>query len=568
MSDFQREILSRLSISKKRFKHTIFRILQKPLPEGAVYAIREVDHSKQIPQDTWHYKDEAFQTLSQESFPAVYDPRVRNWYLGAIQKHELYWSDVYSFNPIGEAGLTVAYPIFNEKNGLIGVVGADLSLSNLSDFLTQQKISTSGKAFIVNTAGKILIPKEETDATVTAAYKLFTQKQEHNFLFNENGVKYLAHANFLPISAENKLIVLIIAPLNDFFGEIFKTLQETVLISVFILILSGLAIVYFSKRISHPIVQLTQEVDKIKHLDLESEKRVKSHIREISLLDASIAAMRVTLRSFGRYVPKEIVQKLMEQGQEIVLGGEKRALTVLFSDIADFTPIAESLPIEEIMTPLAVYFDSVSRILLESQGTIDKYIGDSVMAFWGAPSEVSEHEVRACTAALLCREALTRFNRERKRESKPEFLTRFGIHTGEVIVGNIGTTERMNYTVMGDVVNEAARLQQVNKIYHTSILISEEVYRKIGDQFLTRILDIVSVKGKKEKIKIYELVAKHHGEEAILPTPEQIELCTSFTQGYELYFQGKLEEAKKHFQMLNQKFPNDFPTQLYLERMH
>ena len=137
-----------------------------------------------------------------------------------------------------------------------------------------------------------------------------------------------------------------------------------------------------------------------------------------------------------------------------------------------------------------------------------------------------------------------------------------------MIAGNIGTPERMNYTIIGDPVNEASRLQQVNRIYHTSILISEEVYKKIGQQFLVRPLDIVSVKGKKQLIKIYELVSKYGQESEIAPSSDQIELCDLFTQAYGAYSSGNLKEAKNLFESVHQKFPNDFPTQLYLERIN
>lgn len=540
----------------------------KFLPSDAVYAIREVSHANMQPKETWYYKDASFHTLADESFTTQYDPRLRPWYQGAEKTHQLFWTDVYPFDPTHELGITVADPLFNEKKELFGVVGADVSLNNLSDFLISQKIGKSGKAFILDSSGKRLIPEKMSNGLANLVYQHYHQKQAENFLLEYKGKIYLAHAHYFLSPFEKNWLGVIVAPLNDFFGDIFKTLQQTVLISFLILVLSAAVIYYFSRLVSKPIVQLTKEVDSIRHLDLESEARVKSHIQEISLLDDSIASMRQVLRSFGRYVPKEIVRQLLEQRKEIELGGEKKVVTVFFSDITDFTQIAESHPLDEVMSPLANYYDALSKIILSTKGTIDKYIGDSIMALWGAPSEIPNHAEAACTAALLCQRAVQAFNLERKKNQKPEFLTRIGIHTGEVIVGNIGTKERMNYTVMGDVVNEASRLQQVNKFYHTSILISGEVYDQIKALFLARKLDVVSVKGKQAKIAIYELLAQFNPQQKeIAPTQEQIELCNLFSKGYEAYSQGKVQEAKELFQKTLQSFPNDFATQLYLERV-
>jgi adenylate cyclase len=538
----------------------------KPLPKGISYALRVIDYSKQPPLETWTYKDASFNTITQESFPTRFDPRTRPWYLKVQKTHKLSWTDVYVYDPTGDKGIAVAMPIHDAKGELLAIIGTDLPLTTLEKFLSQQQIGKTGKAFILDSTGKIVVPQGVSNDVVAKAFKKFKRKREENF-FQRDQLEYLIHIHPFPEQFAHEWWIAIIAPLNDFFGNLFKILREAVLVSILILILVALIVIYFSKRISKPIVQLTKEVDKIKHLDLQSEKRVESHIREISLLDSSIHSMRVMLRSFGRYVPKEIVRQLMEQGQEIALGGEKKEITVLFTDIVDFTPIAESNPIEEVMPPLEAYFDTLSKIILDSQGTIDKYIGDSIMAFWGAPTELLDHTERACTAALVCQQALASFNQQREREQKPEFLTRIGIHTGEAIVGNIGTTERMNYTAMGDVVNAAARLQQVNKTYHTSILISEEVYKKIETLFLVRPLGEVAVKGKVVKIKIYELVAKLHAEDSIAPTLKQTELCTSFTHAYELYSRGELAEAKRLFQEILQKFPHDFATQFYLEKI-
>ena len=544
--------------------------LSKPIPADAIYVIREIDRSKEPPQENWYYTDENFEILEQEKASKVtFDPRTRPWYLGVEKSYTLYWSDIYHYNPTGELGITVAGPILSKKGDLQAVVGIDLPVKTLSNFLTEQRIGKRGKAYFLNTAGQILLPVggDHQTSTIKKAYHLYSKDKGEDFVFEDAGSEYLGHIQPFPVTFERNWLIAIVAPLDDFFEDILQAQKEIVLITILILLIAAILVVYFSKRISKPIVQLSQEIDKIKHLDLGSETRVQSHIREINLLDTSIASMRVMLQSFGRYVPKEIVKQLMQKGQEITLGGEKREVTVFFSDIADFTTTAESLPLEVVMPLLAAYFDKLSKIVLEARGTIDKYIGDSIMAFWGAPSEIPDPAHQACSAALKCQAALTEFNQGIQKKGYPPFFTRIGIHTGKVIVGNLGTLERMNYTIMGDVVNAAARLQTVNKIYHTRIIISEAVYKVVNAQFLARPLDIVEVKGKREKIKIYELMAQYQGDPVIAPHAEQIELSASFSQAFDAYHQGDLQKAKMLFQKIHTQFPTDYPTQFYLLRI-
>lgn len=539
-----------------------------PLPKGVEYLLREVDRTQNPPQETWVYKNKLFKTVAEEKIPSYFDPRELPWYLGAEQTKSMYWSEIYPYNRLGAEGIAVAYPMFRDKT-LFAVSGATLPLVSIAELFSDLDKNTSVRAFVIASNGKIIIPADvpENEALVaTAAFHQSFQEPETNFLMKVENVDYLIHSHLFPVAVENGWRIVIFAPIDSFFGTIFKARRETILISLALLLLSSLLVYYFSKRISKPIVQLVNEIDHIKHLNLQSEKRIVSHIQEISLLDSAIASMRAALRSFDRYVPKEIVRKLLEKGEEITLGGEKKQLTIFFSDIASFTPVAESTPLEIFMPVLKDYFDRLSKIILQEHGTIDKYIGDSIMAFWGAPVATPNPETHACTAALRCQASLVSFNKRQKELQKPEFYTRFGIHSGEVIVGNIGTEERMNYTVIGDAVNEAARLQTVNKLYHSTILISDEVRQKIGSEFLTRPLDNVLVKGKKQKIKIHELVAKYGAEATISPTPTQKQLCTLFAQAYEAYSRNDLK-ALPLFTSLHNLFPHDYPTQLYLSRL-
>lgn len=541
----------------------------KPLPPNSAFALRILDRSTPDVIDTWYYKDANLQTLATESNPnPTFNPVIRPWYRGAIEKKgQLFWTPIYHFyhfDPLGESGITVARARFDPLGNLITVIGVDITLDLLSQFLTSEKIGKNGKAFILDPSGKVLVPQDISEFrinqdVVSTAFQEKEKEKKSSFLFKAGNVRYIGAEYHFSQQQSFDWIIMVIVPIQDFLGELFLNQKRIVLISLGIMIFASLFVVYFSNRISSPIVELAKETNKIRHLDFESEIRVHSNIYEIKLMDESLAAMRVAIRSFGRYIPKEIVTQLIEKGQDIAIGGEKRETTVMFSDIEGFTSIAETYDTEKLMALLSEYFDALSKILLKNQGNIDKFIGDGIMAIWGAPRELPSQALHACRAALECQAYLSDFNERLEKEGKPVFRTRIGIDIGETIVGNVGTAERMNYTAMGNTVNTASRLQSENKIYHTSILISDRVRKKIGEEFLVRPLDIVELKGKKEKTMFYELLNKTDAGKA--------DLCALFTKAFDAFQNHELNNAKALFQQIQKRFPSDIPTQIYLERL-
>jgi adenylate cyclase len=547
------------------------------LPSNAIYAIGFVDRSIPTPTQTIYYLDENFQHVAMENVtPVLFDPRTRPWYIGTQKTGKLFWTDIYQFDSFNEPGVAVSKPIFDSKGAMIGAFGANLSLTSYSEFLNKQKIGITGRALVLDAeTGKVLLPVGAqgkpspplSESVIAKAFQEYKKDKTTDFTFTENDVDYLASLQPFPIGVENQWLITVIVPVSDFFGQVLATEKKVVLISIGICLLAGVLVVIFSQRISKPITILAKEIDKIQNLDLDSTIRVNSNIREISTMDSSIASMRLAIRSFAKYVPKEIVRQLIKQGKEIVLGGEKKELTILFSDIVGFTPIAERISVDLLMPLLAEYFDEMSRVILENQGTIDKYIGDSIMAFWGAPTEINQPALHACDSALYSLALLKKINAKRSSNEQPQFITKFGIDTGMVIVGNIGTNERMNYTAIGDPVNAAARLQVINSTYHTSIIISENVYTQVKNHFLTRPLDIVNVKGKEKKIKIYELIAKNTPDTLIGATETQKALCRGFTAAYNEYELGNKEISLNLFKELSLAFPNDEPTKFFMKKI-
>lgn len=269
-------------------------------------------------------------------------------------------------------------------------------------------------------------------------------------------------------------------------------------------VLTGL---WLSGRIVRPLRILEADMARVRQLDLEGDLRLESRFREIARMRDAVLGMKAGLRSFRKYVPTDLVRELIREGQEAELGARRAELTVFFSDIAGFTTLAESTTPEGLAADLAGYFDLMTSTILESGGTVDKYIGDAVMAFWGAPAARPDHAAAALRTAVLLRARLAELNADRERRGRPPIHTRIGLATGEVMVGNFGYAQRLNYTVMGDTVNLASRLEGLNQHVGTTVLCSEATARAAGPAVVTRLLGCVAVKGKREGVRIHEPLA-------------------------------------------------------------
>ena len=273
-----------------------------------------------------------------------------------------------------------------------------------------------------------------------------------------------------------------------------------------------------------------------------------------------VRAGRKIEQAFSRYVNQAVVKKIIENPDQLKLGGEKRIMTVFFSDIADFTSISEELTAEALVELLNEYLDVVSKIVLNHEGSVDKYIGDAVMAFFGAPLPQEDHAIKACMTALDYQKALKPLQKKWTARGL-KLHARIGINTGEMVVGNIGSHHRFDYTVIGDAVNLASRLEGLNKLFHTSILISSATYTEVTSFIEAREVDLIRVKGKKKPVRIYELISRKGKLTAI-----QKKAFLLFSAALDLYRKKSWHEAKEHFKKVTELLPEDGPSICYIER--
>jgi adenylate cyclase len=264
--------------------------------------------------------------------------------------------------------------------------------------------------------------------------------------------------------------------------------------------------------------------------------------------------------AFQQYVAPSIIHQLLERPELLRLGGEEQELTAMFTDIRNFTSISEGLPPHDLVELLNEHFSEMTDLIFQYWGTLDKYIGDSMMAFWGAPYPQPDHAARACRAALAMLRSLGVAQERQRAQGKPPLDIGIGVHTGPMLVGNMGSRRRFNFTIMGDNVNLASRLENLNKTYRTHLIISESTYQMVQQEMLGRELDSIRVKGRLRPVKIYELLGPAAGNS------EQREFAGQFHAALETYRAASWETAIGLFGELLRDHPDDGPTQLFIQR--
>jgi adenylate cyclase len=269
--------------------------------------------------------------------------------------------------------------------------------------------------------------------------------------------------------------------------------------------------------------------------------------------------------AFGQYLSPEVIRRLLVNPR--LVEPKKTEITVMFSDIRGFTTISEKLDAQELALFLNQYLSDMTGLVFEHQGTLDKYIGDAVMAFWGAPVEEPGHSAKACNTALKMMDRVREMQKKWQAEGKPHLDIGIGLNTGLASVGNMGSALRYGYTALGDAVNLSSRLEGLNKDYGTHILVNETTYSAAKDDgFVFRELDLIRVKGKLQPVTIYELIG-HAGQLSFYGTPEEVRSRVElFQMARALYCQRHWADAQKSFQAILDKWPDDGPSRAYWKR--
>jgi class 3 adenylate cyclase len=475
------------------------------------------------------------QSIKDMTEPSSFDGRAFPHYIGAKETKHTFLSEPYTSPTSGSSVVSLAVPILTDGQ-FIGTVSANITTLTLSHFLSTNRVSPNSIAAIINDKGGIIArpmvdrsaPDHqnariiELDADVIEDRVADALRSKHlmdgmdgSFTMAIDGVESNVSIFKIPNPLNIPWRAILITPLDDYVAPLRRTAQALINLILLIIPVELFLINALSKRLSSGFVQISRSIDEIRDMNFMDSAEVKklSGVQEINQIEEGFALLRSALRSFAQYIPLDVVRQLANSGRPLALGVEKRSLTIFFCDLENFSTLAQGLSPEELLRSLSDYFSTATKAISEEGGTVDKFIGDAVMAFWGAPSEIDTPALRACKAALKLHRRLEALNERWRAEGRAPLHVRIGLNSSEALVGNIGSSERLSYTAIGDGVNVASRLEGINKDFGTSLCISDNVLAEVADEVIVRPLKPVSVKGRSGEFMIYELLGIRNTED-------------------------------------------------------
>ena len=519
--------------------------------------------------------------FQERSFTATgYRSTDHGWYRAAVAEPGPHWTPVSVFPTRVRPAVATSLRLEMYQE-FVGIMMVAIDLDRLSRYLAFMRVGDTGRAYIVSGGGDIValpdieaIERERSEMPTLATTDEPLLKIARAALL-DHGVSLadvartrtleISHDGgdyFVTVAALDFLDwrVITVVPGQDFLAAITRTTRMLiVLVAVLTIAIAILAALFANRLVVVPLQRIVGQLGHIATFRLDRITFLPNRLREIDQLSAALVQMRQGLASFQKFLPTEVVRVLVSQGVEARPGGTRRPLSVLFTDLEGFTSLSEQLG-DAVVPSLAEHLGAMSETIHTTGGTIDKFIGDSVMAFWGAPLDNPGHAVDACRAALACQRRAGELRMAARAVGRPAFHMRIGVNTGSVLVGNIGSDDRLNYTAIGDAVNVASRLEGTNKLYGTAIIIGEATRVAAGAAILARQLDIMAVYGRLRGGAIYELIAM--ADEA----PGKPHWVATFEVGLAHYWERRWDEAIQAFERTIQLRGTDAPSALFIRR--
>jgi adenylate cyclase len=503
-------------------------------PDGTAFAIRTIAGRETADViSTLRFLDSEAREISGRDIDyASFDPRQRPWYQAVIQDGAPVSVGPYVAGTLQVPTLTIAAPM--RGNGRV-VVGINIHLQTVSALLNAQGISPRARAYIID-AGDDLVAHSDPDimSRIIAIWSRASGAFDATANGFDTSVETVARLRRDPAFANGGLarieldgerqlvqiapvgvsglfkgsVAAIVVPMEDLVAEANRLLVRNLLIAAAFVIAGVAASVLLSRMVSRSLYRLADEARRIGDLDVSEKAVSHSWISEINTLASALAASRHAISQFALYVPREVVRRIVNPEGRAVVKATRQDVTALFTDIRDFTTISERNSPEDVVDTLSAYFELLNTIAERNGGTVVQYLGDSIFVMWNAPVQDDSHAEHGCRCALAMKAAIDTLNEENRRNGRPELFTRFGLHTGPAVVGSFGAISRQQYTAMGDTINVASRLEGLNKDFGTSILVSAAIHDAVGDRFEFRPLGLAQVKGRAERVDLWELVGE------------------------------------------------------------
>nr|WP_210273882.1 adenylate/guanylate cyclase domain-containing protein [Rhizobium sp. WYCCWR 11146] len=505
-------------------------------PDGTAFAIRTIAR-RQGPDviSTFRFLDRQARPIAERDVDfASFDPRQRPWYQSVIQQGEEVSVGPYVAGTLQLPTLTIAAPMRDDDQVVVGI---NIHLMTVSRLLDAQEISPRARAYIIDDADDLIAHSDPaimnrllgiwsksagdgavavdttTDSYDTSLETVARLRRDPAFAnggvvrIDLDGERQILQIAPVGVSGLFKgSVAAIVVPLEDLVAEANRLLMHNLLIAAAFVIAGVAASVMLSRMVSRSLYRLADEARRIGDLDVGEKGVSHSFISEINTLAGALAASRHAISQFALYVPREVVRRIIDPKGRTAVKAQRQDVTVLFTDIRDFTTISEQHSPEDVVDTLSAYFELLNTIAEHNGGTVVQYLGDSIFVMWNAPVPDAGHAENGCRCALAMKAAVDELNEANRRNGRPALITRFGLHTGPAVVGSFGAISRQQYTAMGDTINVASRLEGLNKEFNTSILVSAAIYEAVADRFALRPLGLVQLKGRGEKVDLWELV--------------------------------------------------------------
>ena len=384
---------------------------------------------------------------------------------------------------------------------------------------------------------------------------------EKLFHFDVDGSDYVGIIKTVLPGASPDWYVCLYVPEKVLFSNAYWHFYLAIGILAAVMIISVVLSIILARSACKPIESLVQLAKKIGKLDFSHKVQADSKIIEIKNLSNSMNLMQIGLQAFTQYLPKDVLKSLFDAGTGAIPGGKEKDVAIMFADIVNFTHYSESLSPNDLVLQLNEYLGCFSSVIIRNEGTVDKYIGDAVMAYWNAPRDCDDYAFKTCKTAIQGLHNLSFLQKEWAKLNKPILKARVGINTGNVVLGNIGTEQHLSYTVIGDNVNLASRLEGLNKVYDTTIMISDVTLKACGERLVTRPIDLVGVKGKDKKILVHELMGLTNETSSKI-----VNFCSDFKTAFAAYVKKEWPVGLSLFQKLVSENPDDKLCQIYVDR--